>query len=324
MTRSVLMSALLCGAMTLGLGSIAQAEDFPTDVIRVAIPFAPGGGTDFLARTVVNKMSERTGWPMVVENKPGAAGAIAMNYVSRARADGHDLVLGQTDTMAIAPAIYKNIRWDPIDDFTPIGLMASSPLLMVAGSDGPYATLPEAIDAARENPGQIDYASPGVGSVSHLAVAMVEQDAGIELQHIPYKGAGPAMTDLLGGRVALYAASVAAALPQIQSGNVLPLAVTGSERNHVLTDTPTIVELGYPDVEIDLWYGLFAPAGVAPERIEKLHTALNETLSDPEVVEILSEQGMTVNPSSREYLAGLVEEDVARWPAIVEQAGVTN
>lgn len=324
MTRSVLLSALFCGAMTLGFSTAAQASDFPTDVIRVSIPFAPGGGTDFLARTVVNKMSERTGWPMVVENKPGAAGSIAMNYVSRARPDGHELVLGQTDTMAIAPAIYKNIRWDPVNDFTPIGLMASSPLLIVAGAGGPYTTLPEAIDAARETPGEIDYASPGVGSVSHLAVAMVEQESGIELQHIPYKGAGPAMTDLLGGRVALYAASVAAALPQIQSGNVLPLAVTGAERNHVLTDTPTIIELGYPEVEIDLWYGLFAPAGVDPERIEKLHNALNETLSDPEVVEILSEQGMTVNPSSRDHLAGLVQQDVERWPAIVEQAGVMN
>lgn len=324
MTRSVFLSALFCGAMTLGMTSAAHADNFPTDTIRVSIPFAPGGGTDFLARTVINKMSERTGWPMVVENKPGAAGSIAMNYVSRARPDGHELVLGQTDTMAIAPAIYKNIRWDPVNDFLPIGLMASSPLLLVSGSDSPYATLPEAIDAARENPGQIDYASPGVGSVSHLAVAMVEHDAGVELQHIPYKGAGPAMTDLLGGRVALYTASVAAAIPQIQSGNVRPLAVTGAERNHVLPDTPTIVELGYPEVEIDLWYGLFAPAGVDPQRIEKLHNALNETLSDPEVVKILSEQGMTVNPSSREYLASLVEQDVARWPTIVEQAGVTN
>lgn len=324
MTRSVLLSALFCGAMTLGLTSAAQAENFPTDTIRVSIPFAPGGGTDFLARTVINKMSERTGWPMVVENKPGAAGSIAMNYVSRARPDGHELVLGQTDTMAIAPAIYKNIQWDPVNDFMPIGLMASSPLLVVSGADSPYATLPEAIDVARENPAQIDYASPGVGSVSHLAVAMVEHAAGVELQHIPYKGAGPAMTDLLGGRVALYTASVAAAIPQIQSGNVRPLAVTGSERNHVLPDTPTIVELGYPDIEIDLWYGLFAPAGVDPQRIEKLHNALNETLSDPDVVKILSEQGMTVNPSSREYLASLVEQDVARWPAIVEQAGVTN
>lgn len=323
MKRTLLASALFCSIFAFGASS-AVAADYPKDTIRVTIPFAPGGGTDFLTRTVIQKMAERTGWAMIVENKPGAAGSIAMNYVSRAKADGYELVLGQLDTVAIAPAVFSSIRWDPIKDFEPIGLMATTPLLIVSNSKGQYDTLPKAIEASQKKPGSIDYASPGVGSVSHLAVALVEQEANAPMQHVPYKGAGPAMADLLGERVSLYAASIAAAMPQIQSGNVRPLAVTGSERSQVLPDTPTISELGYPGVEIDLWYGLFAPAGVAPERIELLHNALNETLADPEVIKLLSEQGLNVNANTREYLADIVKRDVERWPGIVEKAGVTN
>lgn len=323
--RYAVVSTLFFSASFLTVSGNAMAEDFPKDTIRVTIPFAPGGGTDFLTRTVISKMSERTGWPMIVENKPGAAGAIAMNYVNRAKADGYELVLGQLDTVAIAPAIYTDsISWDPIKDFEPIGLMATTPLLIVSSSKGEFDTLPKALEAAKANPGKIDYASPGVGSVSHLAVAMVEQEAGVEMQHVPYKGAGPAMTDLLGQRVQLYAASIAAAMPQIQAGLVTPLAVTGSTRSHALPDTPTVAELGYPSVDIDLWYGLFAPAGVAPQRIEKIRAALNETLADEEVVKLLAEQGLNVKPSEPQVLADLVEIDVKRWPSIVDKAGVKN
>lgn len=323
--RYAVVSTLFFSASFLTVSGNAMAKDFPKDTIRVTIPFAPGGGTDFLTRTVISKMSERTGWPMIVENKPGAAGAIAMNYVNRAKADGYELVLGQLDTVAIAPAIYTDsISWDPIKDFEPIGLMATTPLLIVSSSKGEFDTLPKALEAAKANPGKIDYASPGVGSVSHLAVAMVEQEAGVEMQHVPYKGAGPAMTDLLGQRVQLYAASIAAAMPQIQAGLVTPLAVTGSTRSHALPDTPTVAELGYPSVDIDLWYGLFAPAGVAPQRIEKIRAALNETLADEEVVKLLAEQGLNVKPSEPQVLADLVEIDVKRWPSIVDKAGVKN
>src|SRR5690606_35890361 len=232
------------------------------------------------------------------ENKPGAAGSIAMNQVARARADGHELVLGQLDTVAIAPVIYKDsIRWDPIKDFQPIGLMAMTPLLIVSNAKSQYDTLPKALDAVRQKPESLNYASPGVGSISHLAVALVEQESGVGMQHVPYKGAGPAMADLLGGRVDLYAASIAAAMPQIRSGNVRPLAVTGVERSAVLPDTPTVVELGFPSVEIDLWYGLFAPSGVPQDRIELLHGALNETLRDPEVVKLLAQQGLNARAS---------------------------
>lgn len=323
--RYAVASALVCSASLLSFSSYAAVDDFPKDTIRVTIPFAPGGGTDFLARTVVSKMSERTGWPMIVENKPGAAGAIAMNYVHRAKADGYELVLGQLDTVAIAPAIYTDsISWDPIKDFEPIGLMATTPLLIVSSAKGEFDTLPKALEAARASPGKIDYASPGVGSVSHLAVAMIEQESGVQMQHVPYKGAGPAMTDLLGQRVQLYAASIAAAMPQIQAGLVRPLAVTGTERSHALPTTPTVVELGYPSVDIDLWYGLFAPTGVAPERIEKIRAALNETLADEEVVKLLAEQGLNVKPSDSKVLADLVDADVRRWPDIVDKAGVKN
>ncbi|WP_353151919.1 tripartite tricarboxylate transporter substrate binding protein [Pollutimonas bauzanensis] len=321
--RSTFFTALFSSLLALGAVG-AHASNFPNEPIRVTVPFAPGGGTDLLSRTIVNKMAEQTGWTMVVENRPGAAGTIAMNYVSRARPDGHDLVLGQLDTVAIAPAIYKNVRWDPIRDFQPIGLMATSPLLLVSNAKGQYQDLPMAIKAAKELPGKLDYASPGIGSISHLAVALLEQEAGIEMQHIPYKGAGPAMADLLGERVSLYAASVAAAMPQIQSKNVQPLAVTGASRSAALPNTPTISELGYPAVEIDLWYGLFAPAGVEPEKIEMLHEALNNALRDPEIVAFLATQGLIVSPGKREVLAELVKRDVERWPAIVERAGVAN
>jgi len=324
MKRVALWAGLLGGLLAFG-GVYAQAKNFPSDTIRVTIPFAPGGGTDFLTRTVIGKMAERTGWTMVVENKPGAAGSIAMNQVSRANPDGHELVLGQLDTVAIAPVIYKDsIRWDPIKDFQPIGLMATTPLLIVSNAKSQYDTLPKAIDAARQKPDSLNYASPGVGSISHLAVALVEQESGVGMQHVPYKGAGPAMADLLGGRVDLYAASIAAAMPQIRSGNVRPLAVTGVERSAVLPDTPTVVELGFPSVEIDLWYGLFAPSGVPQDRIELLHGALNETLRDPEVVKLLAQQGLNARASDRQTLAGLVERDVKRWPGIVQKAGVTN
>ncbi|MFW8564610.1 Bug family tripartite tricarboxylate transporter substrate binding protein [Orrella sp. 11846] len=323
---TLLVSALASTLMmtTANAQSADAKASFPSEPIRVTIPYAPGGGTDFLSRTVVNKMSEQTGWPMVVENRPGAAGTIAMNHALRAGTDGHNIILGQLDTVAIAPAIYTNVTWDPEADFEPIGLMAISPLLLVSHADGPYKNLGDAIKAAKDNPGKIDYASPGVGSISHLSVALLEQEAGIDLQHIPYKGAGPAMNDLLGQRVGLYVASIAAAMPQIQAGKVQPLGVTTGERSPALPDTPTIAESGYPGVEIDLWYGLFAPKGVDADKMKILRDALNNALKDPEVVKLLSDQGLTSSPGEPQVLADLVKRDVARWPAIVKKAGVTS
>ena len=319
--KLTLLATVLYGAMAC---STSWANSFPSEPIRINVPFAPGGGTDFLSRSIANKMAAQTGWTIVVENRPGAAGTIAMNHVARSAPSGHELIIGQLDTLAIAPAMYPNVTWDPIKNFEPIGLMATPPLLIVSNASGPYQNLSDALTAAKAEPEKIDYASPGVGSISHLAVALLEQESGAKMQHIPYKGAGPAMADLLGNRVSLYAASIAAAMPQIQSKNVTPLAVTGAERSAALPDTPTVAELGYPNVNIDVWYGLFAPSGVDAEKIEILHQALNKALNDPEIKDLLGAQGLIVRPDSRDALRKMVETDVARWPAIVQQADVSH
>lgn len=321
LNKPTLLATALCGVMTFGS---SWASSFPSEPIRINVPFAPGGGTDFLSRSIANKMAEQTGWTIIVENRPGAAGTIAMSHVARSTPSGHELIIGQLDTLAIAPAIYPNVTWDPIKNFEPIGLMATTPLLIVSNATGPYQNLPDALAAAKAQPEKIDYASPGVGSISHLAVALLEQESGTKMQHIPYKGAGPAMTDLLGNRVSLYAASIAAAMPQVQSKNVTPLAVTGAQRSAALPDTPTVAELGYPNVNIDVWYGLFAPSGVDAEKLETLHQALNNALNDPEIVKLLGAQGLMVKPDSRDALRKIVETDVARWPAIVQQADVSH
>ena len=319
--KLTLLATVLYGAMAC---STSWANSFPSEPIRINVPFAPGGGTDFLSRSIANKMAAQTGWTIVVENRPGAAGTIAMNHVARSAPSGHELIIGQLDTLAIAPAMYPNVTWDPIKNFEPIGLMATTPLLIVSNASGPYQNLSDALTAAKAEPEKIDYASPGVGSISHLAVALLEQESGAKMQHIPYKGAGPAMADLLGNRVSLYAASIAAAMAQIQSKNVTPLAVTGAERSAALPDTPTVAELGYPNVNIDVWYGLFAPSGVDAEKIEILHQALNKALNDPEIKDLLGAQGLIVRPDSRDALRKMVETDVARWPAIVQQADVSH
>lgn len=318
-----LLSKVVFSLAAAGLSISAMAQDYPSDTIRVTVPFAPGGGTDFLTRTVMTKMAEKKGWTIVVENKPGAAGSVAMNSVHRAKKDGYDLVLGQTDTMSIAPSIYvSSIKWDPVADFKPIGLMATTPLLVVSNSKGKFQDVESVIKVGKEAPNSISYASPGMGSISHLAVALLAQSAGADWQHIPYKGAGPAMSDLLGERVELYAASIAAAMPQITAGNITPLAVTSDKRASVLPDTPTLTEAGYPAVNFELWYGLFAPAGVPQERIDVVNKALKETLADPDLIKILADQGLTAQSAETTEMSNMLAEDLKRWPSVIKTAGV--
>lgn len=318
MLRTTLFAGCL---MALALPAAAQ-KTYPDQPIRIIVPFTPGGGTDFLSRTVAAKLAETTKWNVVAENRAGAGGTVGVSAAARGRPDGYELVMGQTDNLAVAPSLYTKLTYDPIKDFTPIGIVGEAPLVVVAGKNSPYKTLDDLIQAAKKEPGTINYGSPGAGTSTHLAAELVQQKAGFKLVHVPYKGSGPAMTDLLGGQVPVIFTSIPSSAPQIKNGSVIPLAVTSPKRSPALPDVPTVAELGYPDVDVRVWYGLLAPAGTPEPIINTLNTELNKILALEDVQKALAAQGATAMPTTPEEFAATIKADVAKWKPVIEAANL--
>lgn len=305
--------------MALALPVLAQST-YPQQPIRVIVPFTPGGGTDFLSRTVAAKLSETAKWNVVAENRAGAGGTVGISAAARGRPDGYELVMGQTDNLAVAPSLYSKLSYDPVNDFAPIGVVGESPLIVVAGKDSPYKTLDELIAAAKKAPGTIPYGSPGAGTSTHLAAELLQQKAGIKLVHVPYKGSGPAMTDLLGGQVPVIFTSIPSSAPQIKTQSVIPLAVTSAKRSPAMPDVPTVAELGYPDFDVRVWYGLLAPAGTPAPIVQQVNTELNKILALPDIQNALAVQGATAMPTTPEQFAALIKQDLAKWKPVIEAA----
>jgi tripartite-type tricarboxylate transporter receptor subunit TctC len=315
-SRRFLLAAI---GSTFCMGAFAQA--WPSKAIRVVVPFPPGGGTDIIARETTQKVAAATGWTFVIDNKPGAGGNLGVDAVAKAPADGYTIVLGQTSNIAINPSLYTKLPYDPQKDLAPIVLIANAPLVMVTGTNSPLKTLSDAVNAAKAKPGQVNFASPGNGTVAHLTEELFQKAAGIKTQHVPYKGANQALTDVISGNVELYMSSVPTLLGHIKQGKLRALAVTSAKRVDDLPNVPTINESGYKGFDAVTWFGLLAPAATPKDVIAKLNAEFNKALKLPELSKRLGDEGADTAGGTPEEFATLIKSDIPRWGKIVKESG---
>jgi tripartite-type tricarboxylate transporter receptor subunit TctC len=319
--RSFLVSkAALAAIVLLQVGAIARAQDYPARPITLIVPYAAGGGNDLVARVVAERMSHTLGQQIVIENRGGAGGSIATRQAARAEPDGYTLAIGGTGTLAVDPTLYPNVGYDPRKDFAPVGLIATSALVLVVHPALPASSVPALIALAQKAPGQINYASAGAGSGIHLAAELFAAMAGIKLTHIPYKGSSPALNDLLGGHVSLYFSSLPPALPLVREGKLRALAVTGPGRSSQFPDLPTVAET-LPGYEAVLHYGIIAPAATPRPIVERLNKALRAALEAPDVRARLASAGAEPLPSTPAEYAADIDREETKWSGIVKGAG---
>ena len=299
----------------------AQTDPWPTKAIRAIVPFPAGGGTDIVAREVTQKMASTTKWTFVIDNKPGSGGNLGIDAAAKSAPDGYNLVIGQTSNLAINPSLYSKLPYDPVRDLTPIGLIGNAPLVLVVGNDSPFKTLADVVKAAKAQPGFINYATSGNGTVAHLATELFQREAGVKLTHIPYKGASQGLTDVISGQVQLYMSSVPTLLGHIKNGKLRALAVTAGKRTDDLPQTPTVVESGYKGFEAVTWFGLLGPTKLPTSVVGAVNSELNKALNSPDLRKKLEDQGLNVTPGSSEEFAKLIRTDIAKWAPVVKDSG---
>jgi len=319
-SRFVLATASVSLALALFAGA-AIAQGYPAKPIRLIVPFPPGGGTDIAARTIANKLSEDVKWTFVVENKPGAGGNLGVEQAVKSPADGYTLVIGQTSNLAINPALYAKLPYDPLRDLSPVALIVSAPVVFVVAASSRYTSLGDLLAAAKTDPGGVTFASPGNGTVSHLAGELLQRAAGVKLTHVPYKGASQALTDTLGGQVQSFMSSVPSALSQIRAGRLRAIAVSSATRARELPEVPTIAEAGYKGFGASTWYGLLAPARTPAPVIARLNAEVNRALKTPEVRERLAAEGGEALGGSPEQFASFLKAEHAKWGRVVKESG---
>lgn len=312
---------LLALAATTTLTTSAFAQAWPAKPIRIVVPFPPGGGTDTIARETSQRVATATGWTFVIDNKPGAGGNLGVDAVAKSPADGYTLVLGQTSNLAINPTLYAKMPYDSQKDLAPIVLVANAPLVMVTGVGTPYKTLAEAVNAAKAKPGTLNFASPGNGTVAHLTSELFQKAAGVNTQHVPYKGAAQALTDVMSGTVELYMSSVPTLIGHIKNNKLRPLAVTSAKRVDDLPNVPTINESGYKGFDAVTWFGLLAPAGTPKDVIAKLNAEFNKALQNPELRKKLGDEGADPAGGTAEQFAALIKDEIPRWGKVVKDSG---
>ena len=300
----------------------AQAADYPSHPITLVVPYAAGGGNDVIARIVAERMSASLGQSIVIENRGGAGGTIATRQVAKADPDGYTLLIA-TSSLAINPSLYPNVGYDPRKDFSPIGLIASSSNVVLVNPSVPVRSIPELIAQAKQQDGKLTFASTGTGSSVHLAAELFAGMAGVKITHVPYKGSGPALNDLLGGHVSLMFSTMASAAGLVREGSkVRALAVTGAARSALFPDLPTVAEAGLPGYEAVLHYGIVAPASTPRAVVEKLNSALNAALANGEVKKKLAVEGAETRPvSPDEYAADIAKEEI-KWSEIIRKSGM--
>ncbi|MDC6160972.1 tripartite tricarboxylate transporter substrate binding protein [Achromobacter xylosoxidans] len=312
---------LLSGLALVCMTSLGAAQGYPDKPIRLIVPFPPGGGTDVLAREAAIKVAGNTGWNIVTENRPGSGGNIGVDAVAKSAPDGYSLVLGQTSNLAINPTLYAKLPYDPEKDLTAIGLVADAPLVIVVPANSPLKTFEDMIAAAKAKPGALNFASSGNGTVAHLAAVQLQNAAGIQLTHIPYKGAAQASNDLIGGQIDMYLSSVPTLIGHVRNGKMRALAVTSAQRVPDMPDVPTIAERGFPGFEAVTWFGLAAPAGTPKDIVQRLNAEFNKALQTPELRVKYQEQGARVLTDTPEAFAKLIHDDRIRWGKIVKDSG---
>jgi tripartite-type tricarboxylate transporter receptor subunit TctC len=316
LVKAFVLTALLAAAVT------AQAHDYPSKPIRLVIPFPPGGPNDIIGRVLAQKMQELLKQTVVIDNRAGAGGGLGTDNVAKSEPDGYTIAISSAGALAISTALQEKILYDPLKDLALVTLVAKVPELLVVSTTLPAADVKALVALATAKPGAVNYGSSGPGSMPHLAGALFGVSAGIDIVHVPYRGAAPAVNDLIGNQVQIMFLDVPVLLPHIQSGAIRALAVGGHERVQALPDLPTLNELGYPQIEADNWYGMVAPAKTPPAIIAKLNAAAVAAMKAPEVQEKLAPQGAILIGDSPEEFAAYMASEIRKWTKVTQAAGI--
>ena len=311
--------------LALGLAPFATpahaAQSYPERPIRFVVPFAPGGSTDTLARSIGIKLSESLGQQMVVDNRSGGNGNIGMQIVADAPPDGYTIVLGYIANLAIGPHLYSKLPFDPVKSFAPITLLAESPNILVAHPSLPVKNVKELIAYAKAHPGKLNFGSASVASVGHLTGVMLNQMAGIDMLHVPYKGSGQAVIDVVGGQIQLMFSGMSSVMPHVKAGRLKPLAVTGAKRSPAVPEVPTIAESGFPGFSATAWYGVLAPAKTPKPIVNRLHDDIVKALAQPDVKQRLESVGFELAGSTPEQFGAYIKTEITKWEKVVKASG---
>jgi tripartite-type tricarboxylate transporter receptor subunit TctC len=319
-----IVTAFIAGLAALtSAASAALAADYPVRPVTLVVAFTPGGPSDVLSRIVGRKLEQLLGQPFVIENRPGAGGNVAAEQVARAGADGHTLLMGNNSILATNAALYKKINFDPEADFAPISLIGSQANILVVNPQLPVRTMAELIAYAKASPGKVNYGSSGYGAAAHLAAELFKAEAKVDIVHVPYKGAAPALQDLIAGHVQMMFATAASVVPHIQSGQVRALAVTTLKRTAVFPELATVDELGLKGFDATTWHGLVAPSRTPKDVITTLHRATVSALGDATVRKALADLGVDIVGSTPEEFSAYIKAEIPKWTAIVKASGAT-
>jgi tripartite-type tricarboxylate transporter receptor subunit TctC len=321
--NAIRRGAALLSAVALALPAAAALAAWPNDkVVRMVVPFAAGGSTDLVARKLAEGLSKTLSANVIVENRPGAGGTVGTDYVARQPADGYTILMGSVSTHGSAPCIYPKLPYDPIKDFTPLAVVATIPNVIVINKDVPAHNLQEFVQLLKKDPGKYTYASNGPGTSNHLASALFTNTAGVSMTHVPYRGSGPALIDLLGGQVTMMMDVVMTSYPYIKEQKIRPLAVTSTERSAMLPDVPTVAESGYPGFDAMVWFGMFAPARMPADIRDKLSKAIVAVQNGPSMKPYLESTGSQVSSITGKAFEDMMKTDTAKWCQVVKQANI--
>lgn len=312
---------LTAGMIALGAAFTAAAQDYPTKPITLIVPFAPGGSSDLISRLIGQRLTEAFKQQVIVDNRGGGAGFVGMQAVARAAPDGYTLILGHIGTLAVNPAMFAKMPYG-VADFAPVSLVATVPNVLVVNPAVPAKTFQEFVALAKAKPGSLNYGSAGIGSAGHLAMEYLRQKTGIQISHVPYKGTGPMITDLLADQTQATFTGAPPLIPHIKAGKLTPLAVGSAKRLDTLPDVPAVAEAGYPGFETSQWYGILAPAKTPPAIVQKLSAEINRALRHPEVIERFTHDGSIPTGSTPEEFAVFIQKEAKIWGEIVKAAGI--
>ena len=320
--HAIVLIALSANAAAHAATPATQAQSYPSKPIRIIVPFSPGGAGDTIMRFIGQKLTEAWGQSSIIDNRAGASGAIGLQLAAKSPADGYTLVHGTASTHTINPILQHDLPYDPVKDFAPVAILMATPNIIVAHPSVPVSNLKELIQLAKSKPGQISYASNGSGTSSHMAGELLNLEAGIKLMHIPYKGAGPAIIDVLGGHVQLLIGAVATSLPHVNSGRLKALGVSSLQRSGAAPNVPTVAESGLPGFDVAQWFAIYAPAKTPKEIVVKLNAEMNRAMNQPTVKSDFTRQGYDVDSKTPEEFARYMREEAVRWTKVIKAAGI--
>ena len=316
------MKRLLVLALAAGFASLTSAQPYPTKPIKLVAPSTPGDAPDVIARLVADKLSTALGQQVVVENRPGAGGVVGSDYVAKAAPDGYTLIMGNAGSHGINAAVYSKLPYDIQRDFAPVSQVAVAPNVMVINPSVPASTVAEFIAYAKANPGKLSYASGGNGSSAHMSMELFKSMSGIDIQHVPYKGSSPALTDVVSGQVVAFIGNMPPTVPLIKAGKLRAIAVTTKSRSALMPELPTITEAGLPGFETVAWFGVLAPAGTPPEVVNRLSAEIAKIAKSPEIREKLVAMGAEPVGSTPEEFKAVIDRDIAKWKPLAQRVGI--